>query len=72
MYGHFAMGMPGPESAAPVSVSWLRGAKMIALGMSHSCALLPEDKVVCWGDNQHGELGDGTNTARGTGAPVMW
>ena len=39
-------------------------AKKIALGDSHTCAILNDDSVVCWGDNQHGELGYGDTTNR--------
>lgn len=30
----------------------------------HACALREEGEVLCWGANQSGELGDGTNEAR--------
>jgi alpha-tubulin suppressor-like RCC1 family protein len=32
----------------------------IDLGVSHSCALLEAGKVRCWGDNEYGQLGNGT------------
>ena len=37
----------------------------IALGSGHSCALLTNSAVMCWGWNYYGQLGDGTTT-RGT------
>ncbi|OYT93935.1 MAG: chromosome condensation regulator RCC1 [Burkholderiales bacterium PBB3] len=32
----------------------------VAVGGSHSCALTKAGGVKCWGENTHGELGDGT------------
>jgi len=33
-------------------------------GNTHSCAILDDGSVRCWGNNQHGQLGDGTRTNR--------
>ncbi|MCX8190583.1 MAG: DUF2341 domain-containing protein [Candidatus Aenigmarchaeota archaeon] len=41
----------------------------VSLGGLHSCALLSNGSVVCWGRNNYGQLGDGSNTNRNT--PVM-
>jgi alpha-tubulin suppressor-like RCC1 family protein len=50
-------------SVSPTDVSGLtNGVAMIAVGNSHSCALLESGSVKCWGDNIYGSLGDGTNT----------
>jgi alpha-tubulin suppressor-like RCC1 family protein len=32
----------------------------IAAGNRHTCAIVADRTVRCWGDNQHGQLGDGT------------
>jgi alpha-tubulin suppressor-like RCC1 family protein len=52
----------GSCSSTPVAVSGLTNATAVAVGNSHSCALLQGGGVDCWGDNQVGELGDGTST----------
>jgi len=39
---------------------WDVAATAIDLGVSHSCALLETAEVRCWGDNEYGQLGDGT------------
>ena len=31
----------------------------VAVGNQHSCALTPSGRVVCWGDNTYGQIGDG-------------
>lgn len=35
----------------------------LALGPNHSCAVLSNGKALCWGQNDKGELGDGTFSA---------
>lgn len=36
--------------------------KQIIAGKNHTCVLLTEGLVKCWGNNQYGQLGDGTTT----------
>src|SRR3546814_3892555 len=43
----------------------------IAAGALHSCALLDDNSVKCWGSNSHGQLGQGDNTNRGDGPDEM-
>jgi alpha-tubulin suppressor-like RCC1 family protein len=38
----------------------LTGVTQIAVGDDHACALLTNRQVRCWGDNDNGELGNGT------------
>jgi hypothetical protein len=42
-----------------------RNAKMISVGDSHTCAVLDDDSVKCWGWNANGQLGLGDTSSRG-------
>lgn len=58
----------GVAYLAAVSVPGLSGVAQIIAGGNHTCALLDDRTVRCWGDNARGQLGDGTMTDRS--APV--
>ena len=47
----------------------LRGATQVSAGGEHTCALLDDETVRCWGLNDSGQLGDG-NTTAGANPPV--
>ncbi|MEK7748403.1 MAG: Ig-like domain-containing protein [Nitrospirota bacterium] len=51
-------------SSAPVSVQLPVGtaAKAISAGGAHTCAVLSNDAVACWGDNRFGQLGNNSTT----------
>ncbi|MEZ4621362.1 MAG: hypothetical protein R2867_38490 [Caldilineaceae bacterium] len=60
--GQLGDGTEEPRTT-PVMVMGLTGSvKALALGVDHSCALLESGSVQCWGSNQYGQLGDGTNS----------
>ena len=68
------MGSTGGSSAAPVGPLDLgsgRTAKAICAGRSHSCAILDDGTVKCWGYNPYGQLGYGEQrrSTRDTGGP---
>jgi alpha-tubulin suppressor-like RCC1 family protein len=53
------------DSSRPVAVQGLTTKAMaITAGYDHTCALMADGGVTCWGDNHDGELGDGTATER--------
>jgi hypothetical protein len=48
-----------------------RTAKQIIAGASHSCAVLDDNSLKCWGANYHGNLGLGDGYNRGDGTFEM-
>jgi alpha-tubulin suppressor-like RCC1 family protein len=52
------------ERLAPTDVVDLVDAASLTAGGYHSCALRRDGSVVCWGQNNYGQLGDGTTTNR--------
>ncbi len=54
----------------PGAVSGLRGVAAIAVGRRHSCARLSSGRALCWGNNDEGELGDGTLQSHSQAVPV--
>ncbi|MGY8692517.1 MAG: RCC1 domain-containing protein, partial [Candidatus Poseidoniales archaeon] len=48
----------------PVPLSENQIPSIIESGFHHTCSVLDEGNVICWGDNAKGQLGDGTNDNR--------
>ncbi len=57
------------DALPPVNLS--RAAKAIAAGGNHTCALLDDNTVKCWGDNFGGQLGLGDTLNRGRQPSAM-
>jgi alpha-tubulin suppressor-like RCC1 family protein len=52
----------------PQSITGIDNAIDISCGKWHTCALLANSAVVCWGDNWHGQLGN--NSYKDSALPV--
>lgn len=71
-------GLGGAAGAGSGGVGGALGPARVALGDSHSCAVVEGGQVRCWGANYVGQLGDGTNNGvpfplaveRSPGAPL--
>ncbi|NDH47471.1 MAG: hypothetical protein EBX99_06430, partial [Acidimicrobiia bacterium] len=74
-YGDTATRGDGPnemgENLPVVNVGLGRTVVMVKAGATHSCAILDNDGLKCWGDNFFGELGQGDTNSRGDGSGEM-
>lgn len=59
------------SNPTPQPVIQLFDAVSLSLGSGHSCALLTDGTVECWGANSLGQLGDGSVVQRSVPAPVL-
>ena len=75
-YGNLGNGLHGTGvfSSLPVEITsfgtGLYPVK-VATGGHHSCAILNDGTVSCWGHNNQGQLGDGTQISRYTPTPTV-
>jgi alpha-tubulin suppressor-like RCC1 family protein len=59
------------DNLAAVNLGTGRTAKAVTAGLGHTCAILDNDKVKCWGYNGYGQLGLGDTADRGDGPNEM-
>ena len=74
-WGYNYQGQVGDASISnrlsPVAVRGLGAAVVdVATGSNHSCALLDNGEVRCWGENNYGQLGDGSRETHPVPIPV--
>jgi alpha-tubulin suppressor-like RCC1 family protein len=69
-YGQLGAVTAGTYQTSPIQVAGLTDAVTIAAGQRHTLATTAQGAVWTWGNNQDGQLGDGTQTKRTTAAPV--
>ncbi|MFV8278537.1 RCC1 domain-containing protein [Mycobacteroides abscessus] len=60
-----------PRKDDVVVVRGISGATSVAVGIRSACAAT-EQATYCWGNNEGGQLGDGTTAAHKAPAPVRW
>jgi alpha-tubulin suppressor-like RCC1 family protein len=60
-----------PASAGGEPVKKLGPVAGIAVGLRHACLRRPDGHVLCWGENDNGQLGDGTTITRTEPAPTV-
>lgn len=70
-FGQLGNGVASANGSAetPAPVEGLTGVVAVAAGNEHSLALLSNGTVMAWGDNNDGQLGDGTT--RDSAVPVL-
>lgn len=76
-WGRSRHGILGPSITddkphdTPSKIELPAPAAEVAVGIGgHACARLTTGAVLCWGNNEHGQLGDGTTKSRAAPAPV--
>lgn len=58
--GQLGDGRPGPRASADLVVLEPPDADRVAAGAHHTCAMRLDGRVSCWGDNERGQVGDGS------------
>ena len=70
-YGQLGDGATTSRSSPASTLALGAAATQISVGQYHTCALLTDGTVKCWGHNLYGQLGDGTTTTRSSPALTL-
>lgn len=54
----------GNRSATPLTVPGIANATSVVVGWYHACARLADGAVKCWGENTHGQIGNGATSVQ--------
>lgn len=65
-YGALGDGQSSVHRNHPTPVRNLSNAIALGLGDNHTCAIIQGGSVKCWGNNDAGQLGDGTHQSQST------
>jgi trimeric autotransporter adhesin len=68
--GQVGDGTTNNTRAAPVAVAGGNSFRIVRAGGRHTCGLAGSGRVLCWGDNGSGQLGDGSTSGRTRPTPV--
>ena len=68
--GNVTNNLTDNANPTPTAVAGLTGVTQLAAGENHTCALLSDQTVTCWGRNFYGQLGNTTNNSTGEPNPT--
>lgn len=70
-HGELGRGSTSPFASAPAAVSGGLKWKSISAGGHHTCGVTSAGAARCWGSNDHGQLGDSTQSDHSTPTAVV-
>ena len=53
--------MTSQNAPVAIGLGTVRRAKAISLGNEHTCAILDNNTLKCWGRNNYGQIGNGND-----------
>jgi alpha-tubulin suppressor-like RCC1 family protein len=64
IYGSLGQGMSTSQLSSPPASDVLTGVRLVAAGNGQVCAVMKTGGLRCWGENDAGQVGDGTTDER--------